>query len=228
MDSKGTFVFPFMPNLGLRAENVLHSKQELCDFMSTSVPEELSKPLMNRIDSPTPAKMFRLSDSQMSQLQTRSKRWKPAKLAWGNCTCDTIDSHYGVTVGKGNSQLVPSPAPYHPRRFTPRECARIMGFSNSFVLGAGKQFCHDAQNHHYDNEEALFNSFIKEQYHMLGNAVCPPIIAILASAILAHSSEDDSMIERGLRVGIELALDAVCPSEISTVNQRLLKSRIIL
>lgn len=227
------FMFPFMPDLGLRAEDVLHSQQELCDFSSTSIPDELSKPLLKRIDSPSPATMFRISDSQMSQLQTRSKQWKPAKLAWDNCTCDTIDSHYGVTVGKGNSQLIPSPAPFHPRRFTPRECARIMGFSNSFILGLGKKSCKTTKDYHYDKDEALFNSFIKEQYYMLGNAVCPPVVAIVAGAILAHSYEvsdnrfnDDLMIEKGLWTGIELALDVVSPPEIPAVSQRLLKRQI--
>ncbi len=228
------FEFPFLPELGLRAEDVLHSKEELCEFSSTSVPIELSEPLANGIDSLSPATMFRLSDAQMLQLQTRSKRWKPAKLAWDNCICDTIDSHYGVTVGKGNSQLVPSPAPYHPRRFTPRECARIMGFGNSFILGSGNEFYKKNSDHYYKNkDEARFNSFIKEQYYMLGNAVCPPVVAIIAGAILAHCYEsldnrgnDNLMIEKGLWAGIELALDAVSPPQIFAISQRLLKSQI--
>ena len=33
---------------------------------------------------------------------------------------------------------------------------------------------------------ATFNGFIKEQYYMLGNAVCPPVIAVLAGSILNH------------------------------------------
>ena len=38
-------------------------------------------------------------------------------------------------VGRGQSQLVPRWAPYNPRLFTPRECARIMGFPESYQLG---------------------------------------------------------------------------------------------
>ena len=38
-------------------------------------------------------------------------------------------------VGRGHSQLVPRWAPDNPRLFTPRECARIMGFPNTYQLG---------------------------------------------------------------------------------------------
>lgn len=38
-------------------------------------------------------------------------------------------------VGRGQSQLVPRHAPHNPRLFTPRECARIMGFPEHYQLG---------------------------------------------------------------------------------------------
>ena len=42
-------------------------------------------------------------------------------------------------VGRGQSQLVPRLAPHNPRLFTPRECARIMGFTESYQLGEGSR-----------------------------------------------------------------------------------------
>ena len=107
-----------------------------------------------------------------------------------------------------------------------------MGFSNSFILGSGNEFYKTNSDHYYKNkDEALFNSFIKEQYYMLGNAVCPPVVAIIAGAILDHCYEsldnkgnDNLMIEKGLWAGIELAFDAVSPPQFFTISQRLLKS----
>jgi len=224
-DCQGSFLFPFMPDLELRAKDILHTEKELLNFAATSIPLELSEKLLNRNDPPSPTTMFRLSDAQMSQLQFRSKTWKPAKLAWDNSTCDTIDSHYGVTIGKGNSQLVPSPAPHHPRRFTPRECARIMGFSNYFALG--HHLTKGTGGEDFVKNKERFNGFIKEQYYMLGNAVCPPVVAILAGSIIPHCSNistkscDEDWIDKGLWVGVGLALDAVAPGKISDVIRRL-------
>ena len=100
------FQFPFIPDLHLRALDVLHTNEELqTSFSVTGVPEELIRASNfgangNGEPQRTPASLFRLTDAQMDQLRNRSKSWKPAKLAWDNATCDTIDSHYGVTIGK--------------------------------------------------------------------------------------------------------------------------------
>lgn len=96
------FQFPFVPDLHLRAEHILHSRLELeTDFSATGVPEELMQDCdFGKGGVPSPASMFRLTDAQMDQLMNRSKVWRPAKLAWDNTSCDTIDSHYGITIGK--------------------------------------------------------------------------------------------------------------------------------
>lgn len=131
-----------------------------------------------------------------------------------------LTSFLGVTtefpslLNQGNSQLVPNSSPHHPRRFTPRECARIMGFSNSFTLG---EYRSRAKSSNQIDVDSSFNGFIKEQYFMLGNAVCPPVITVLAGAILhciisiPQIENDIDWIERGLRTGIKLAYDAVKP-----------------
>ena len=59
-----------------------------------------------------------------------------------------------------------------PRFFTQRECARLMGFPETFRVDK----CDNA------------NRF----YHQIGNAVCPPIIAAVAGAILRALESVDS------------------------------------
>lgn len=217
LQSSPQFEFPFIPDLQLRAGDVLHTNEEFeCASLS---PETLGVPKTISSNASI-SSLFRLSDSQMDQLCHRSKSWKPAKLAWDNTSCDTIDSHYGITIGKGNSQLVPSQAPHHPRRFTPRECARIMGFPNWFELGGSS--CKYNLNQKYENN-AAFNSFIKEQYFMLGNAVCPPLIAVLAGAVLNHILEDErDWLDVGLWSGVSLAFECISPVRIDEVYNRLL------
>jgi DNA (cytosine-5)-methyltransferase 1 len=215
LECQSHFNFPFIPDLQLRAGDVLHSTYELESASLSSEILGIPKNLFSNVDL---SSMFRLSDMQMDQLCHRSKSWKPAKLAWDNTTCDTIDSHYGITIGKGNSQLVPSLAPHHPRRFTPRECARIMGFPNCFKLGLPQNSC---KNQKYENDSAFY-SFIKEQYFMLGNAVCPPLIAILGGAILNHILNDEQdWLDLGLWSGINLAFDCISPNMIDEVYHRL-------
>uniref|UniRef100_A0A7S1B5R3 Cytosine-specific methyltransferase n=1 Tax=Corethron hystrix TaxID=216773 RepID=A0A7S1B5R3_9STRA len=229
--SPTSFQFPFMPDLGLRAIDVLHTEKELNDFSAASVPFDLVQNISENEGELTPVSVFQLSDAQMMQLRFRSKKWKPAKLAWHDKSIDTIDSHYGVTVGKGNSQLVPCPAPHHPRRFTPRECARIMGFSDSFVLGTSRTKRSRNEWREKGNRSA-FESYIKEQYQMLGNAVCPAVIAVIVGAIIAQCPSIVNSIDcvdcidwvdRGLWAGIEIALDSLAPAKLHVVLRRLIR-----
>ncbi len=103
------FEFPFVPDLGLMFQDIL-------DYDDLSS-EELA--------------ILRLGDTTFDQL-LNNKRWRPSRLAWPNMKGDTLTSHYGNSVGRGESQLVPCRAPYPPRRFSVREMARMMGFPNSY------------------------------------------------------------------------------------------------
>jgi DNA (cytosine-5)-methyltransferase 1 len=185
------FEFPFVPDLGLRARDVL--QYELL--------------------SPAEEALLRITDQQLERLN-REKYWRPAHLAWPNVVVDTLVSHYGTSIARGHSQLVPasahnrttSPCPIsaNPRRFTPRECARIMGFPSTYIIPPKiKEFQDDMAR-------------AKELYGMFGNAVCPPVIAALAGAVLDrcpaiaefHQSSGDDWIVRGRTVAIRLAWDA--------------------
>lgn len=150
------FEFPFVPDLRIKSENIM-------DYDELP-PEELA--------------ILRLVDETMDRL-VNSGRWRSHSLAWPNRPCDTITSHYGNAVGRGESQLVPSCAPHHPRRFSIRECARLMGFPNSYRLVPQKSTQGDM-------------AYRKLHYRMFGNAVCPPLIAALAGAVLHHCRIPDS------------------------------------
>eukprot|EP00537_Pseudo-nitzschia_pungens_P015738 CAMPEP_0172401090 /NCGR_PEP_ID=MMETSP1061-20121228/48726_1 /TAXON_ID=37318 /ORGANISM="Pseudo-nitzschia pungens, Strain cf. pungens" /LENGTH=477 /DNA_ID=CAMNT_0013134613 /DNA_START=560 /DNA_END=1990 /DNA_ORIENTATION=+ len=142
------FEFPFIPDLNLTLRDVL-------DYDNLP-PEELD--------------ILRLSDSTFDQL-LNNKRWRPSRLAWPNTRGDTLTSHYGNSVGRGESQLVPCKSPHPPRRFSVRELARMMGFPNSYDFLPPR-------------ERQSPMGYRKEQYRAIGNAVCPPLIAALAGAVL--------------------------------------------
>lgn len=133
------FEFPDMPDMGLLAEDVLDFDLAGDDAHS-------------------------ISDRQLEQLRTQTRM--SHTLAWADRKVETLIAHYSVSVGRGQSQLVPRWAPYNPRLFTPRECARIMGFPESYQLG-----------------DAMDRRQCKALYPLLGNAVCPPVIAALAAAL---------------------------------------------
>eukprot|EP00756_Hemistasia_phaeocysticola_P060691 Hpha_TRINITY_DN4248_c0_g1::TRINITY_DN4248_c0_g1_i1::g.186730::m.186730/K00558/DNMT1, dcm; DNA (cytosine-5)-methyltransferase 1 len=187
------FQFPYIPDLEVRAADVLQTKEE-------AAREEGGEE-------------FELTPSQFDQLLKQSI-WKPCKLAWNDKQCNTLNSHYGVTVGKGNSQLVPQKHPHHPRRFTPRECARLMGFPDSrFVLGCR-------------GEVQGIRAWIKAQYRMIGNAVSPPVIAVLGGAILARilpppPPDGCDWVCVGRAAAVRLALGALAPQRRRGVAGRL-------
>lgn len=131
------FEFPFVPDLKLRAEHIL-------DY--DTLPED-------------ELQILRLADSTFEQL-SKSRRWRPASMAWPNRICDTLTSHYGNSVGRGESQLVPCCSPHHPRRFSVRECARLMGFPNSYRLLPKREKQGDM-------------GYRKENYRMFGTCIAP-------------------------------------------------------
>jgi DNA (cytosine-5)-methyltransferase 1 len=184
------FEFPFIPDLQLKACNVL----DYDDLPS----EELD--------------LLRLPEDTFEQL-LNGGRWRPNDLAWPSRSLGTLTSHYGNAVGRGDSQLVPSRAPNRPRRFSIRECARIMGFPNWY------EFLPPLTDHQTPM------GYRKQHYRMIGNAVCPPLIAALAGAVLEvcldvpppadcdtdgddNSQAGQDWVQRGREVAIELALAA--------------------
>ena len=197
--TRRAFEFPFFPDLQLKASDVLDYKGiELSDMERRVLP---------------------VTDEQL-QILNHSKRWKPADLAWPNTVCDTLVSHYGNSITRGASQLVPCSGGSgsgegmgntNPRRFSPRECLRIMGFPTSYQLLTREEGSKQGDM-----------AYCKEQYRMIGNAVCPPLIAALAGAVLdrvlttkppsgIQASNSSDWVAWGRHVAQGLAYEAVRP-----------------
>mmetsp|Transcript_6393 Transcript_6393/g.12284 ORF Transcript_6393/g.12284 Transcript_6393/m.12284 type:complete len:392 (-) Transcript_6393:2118-3293(-) len=85
-----------------------------------------------------------------------------------------------------------------PRWFTPRECARLMGFPDTFLLPPGGL----------------------PAYEQLGNAVVPPLITLLVGAMFAATTAasaqkkdlGDEWLERSLRVAIRQVVASFPPA----------------
>lgn len=178
------FEFPFVPDLQLTFRDIL-------DY-DTLPAEELE--------------ILRLGESTFNQLLTNKRTWRPSSLAWPNLKGDTLTSHYGNAVGRGESQLVPCCSPHRPRRFSMREMARCMGFPNVYEFLPIR-------------ERQSPMAYRKENYRMIGNAVCPPLVAVLAGAVLDHcavpplkpNDKDEhhcDWVQQGRKVAVELAMSA--------------------
>jgi DNA (cytosine-5)-methyltransferase 1 len=210
------FVFPFVPDLSLRARNVL-------DYGLLSNAEEREQ--------------YHISHEQLERLG-REKYWRPAHLAWPNTVCNTIVSHYGRSIGRGETQLVPSSGHFvdvktkftaersrlcdksvsYPRRFTPRECARIMGFPNSFALPVSYVPCvFMGAPWQPSTVERLFRT--KELYQMIGNAVCPPMIAVLVGAIFDAVLQN--MVPASVSLPVGVLANIVKPSDEIVADEHL-------
>eukprot|EP00439_Symbiodinium_sp_Y106_P027255 s4745_g3.t1 len=185
------FQLPHVPDLCLRAEDILETEDEV---MRSGLLED-----------------YTLTDEQFARLKGSAK-WArrggmSSTLAWGDKVCATLVGHYGKTLRKGNSQLVPRQAPFKPRRFTPRECARLMGFPNSFKLT--------------EQEEGQSpGMWYRALYKMFGNSVSPPVVAVLAGAILA-SEKTEAPGDLGITAAVGLALEATTPRRRQLLECRL-------
>lgn len=181
------FEFPYIPDLSLRTHDVVcYDNSELTPMEQTVLP---------------------ITKEQLAILNA-GKKWRAAHLAWPNTVCSTLVSHYGNSITRGHSQLVPMDATCnegYPRRFSPRECLRMMGFPASYRL-APKRI--DIQGD---------MAYIKENYRMIGNAVCPPLVASLAGAVLGQLSSrkdagesdgDNEWVDFGRRIAVDLARQA--------------------
>ena len=183
---------PHIPDLSLRAGDILESEAEV---RQTGLLED-----------------YTLTDEQFRRLK-ESAKWArrggmSSTLAWSDKVCATLVGHYGKTIRKGNSQLVPRPAPFKPRRFTPRECARLMGFPNDFKLT--------------DRSGQEPGMWYRALYKMFGNSVSPPVVAALGGAILEPFGRSST--EEGLSAALRLALGALAPRGCQRLQQHLHES----
>ena len=168
---------------------------------------------------PSALEAFTLTEPQFEILRN-NKVWQPSKLAWPDKVAATLDSHYSVSVSRGASQLVPRPYPHRPRRFTALECARLRGFpAESLVLGGPEP----GQG---------FNAWFKSCYRMLGNAICPPVVAAIGGAVMAQLQLKSTAEplhgcwnSAGRAAALGLALQAVTPERRPELLDRFLMAQ---
>lgn len=110
-----------------------------------------------------PDPRFTISDKLWSSHQARTKRNQNKGYGFKHNIVDpegianTLTSRYGKD---GRENLVPQEGK-NPRMLTPRECARLMGFPESYILPDAKT----------------------PAYRQFGNSVCVPIIRMLATSL---------------------------------------------
>jgi DNA (cytosine-5)-methyltransferase 1 len=132
----GAFKFP----------EIKQQKHKLADILEKNVPDT-----------------YTISDRLWQSHQERTIRNKKKGNGFAHYVVDfngvanTLTSRYGKD---GRENLVPQEGD-NPRMLTPRECARLMGFPETFILPATKT----------------------PAYRQFGNSVCVPIIKILATSL---------------------------------------------
>ncbi len=117
-----------------------------------------------------PEPRFTISDRLWASHQARTVRNQEKGHGFRHYMVDpngianTLTSRYGKD---GRENLVIQKGK-NPRMLTPRECARLMGFPDSFKLPLAKT----------------------PAYRQFGNSVCVPVIETLASQVYGHLSEE--------------------------------------
>ncbi|MBE7439080.1 MAG: DNA cytosine methyltransferase [Spirochaetales bacterium] len=131
-------------------------------------------PSLTGILDSNPDPSYTLPDKLWTYLQAHREKHRKAGNGFGFSLADpdgvarTLSARY---YKDGSEILIPGKDGANPRRMTPRECARLMGFPDSFHLPESDQVA----------------------YKLLGNAVVPPIIQILLRSLPVLRSIPDPL-----------------------------------
>lgn len=115
---------------------------------------------------------YTLTDHLWGYLQGYAKKHKLAGNGFGfglvgpDDTCRTLSARYH----KDGSEILVAQPGRNPRRLTPRECARIMGYSESFIIP-------DNQGRKVSDTQA---------YRQFGNSVAVPVFKEVARIMAPH------------------------------------------
>ena len=118
----------------------------MMDFDFNITPVE-PKPILRDILEPEVDKKYTLSDNLWTYLQNYAAKHKAAGhgFGFGMAPLDGVSRTLSARYYKDGSEILIPQEGKNPRRLTPRECARLQGFPDSFVipvsdLQAYKQF----------------------------------------------------------------------------------------
>lgn len=94
------------------------------------------KPIMNDILEKKPDVKYTLSDKLWDYLQAYAKKHKAAGngFGYGIAPRDGISRTISARYYKDGAEILIAQKGKNPRRLTPRECARLQGFPDSFII----------------------------------------------------------------------------------------------
>lgn len=138
------------------------------DFKFDITPIE-SKPVMKNILEEAPDEKYTLSDKLWIYLQNYAAKHKAAGngFGYGIADPDGISRTLSARYYKDGSEILIAQSGRNPRRLTPRECARLQGFPDTFKIVVS-----DTQ-----------------AYKQFGNSVVVPLMADVAGLILRKMNE---------------------------------------
>ena len=151
-----------------------HFDQQVIDKFSFPISKQSEKKLNSILHRKVPDKKYMLSDALWSYLQNYSKKQKERGNGFGynlvdrKSTAPTISARY---YKDGAEILINQKNWKNPRKLTPREAARLMGFNSKY-----------AKQHGFTVDFPIVVSDV-QAYKQFGNAVCPQVIEAIAHEI---------------------------------------------
>lgn len=141
------------------------------DFEFAITPKD-PKPILNDILEPTVDKKYTLTDHLWEYLQTYANKHKAAGngFGYGIAPRDGVTRTLSARYYKDGSEILIAQDGKNPRRLTPRECARLQGFPDSFKIPVS-----DTQ-----------------AYRQFGNSVVVPLMSDVAHLVVQKIEELDS------------------------------------
>jgi DNA (cytosine-5)-methyltransferase 1 len=137
---------------------------EPLEFQFPKLPSrQLNHQIKNILEDNVPEK-YTLTDPLWTYLQNYAKKHKTKGNGFGYSLVDLegISRTLSARYYKDGSEILIPQETKNPRRLTPRECARLMGFPDSFKIPVS------------DNQA----------YRQFGNAVVPPVVSAIGKQIL--------------------------------------------
>lgn len=133
------------------------------------------KPVMSDILEKEPDDRYTLSDKLWAYLREYAAKHKAAGngFGYGIAEPDGISRTLSARYYKDGSEILIAQKGKNPRRLTPRECARLQGFPDSFVIPVS-----DTQ-----------------AYRQFGNSVVVPLMSNVAELVAEKIAKLDSMAE---------------------------------
>ena len=150
-------------------------------FEFSIVPKD-PKPVMRDILEAEPDERYTLSDKLWNYLQDYAAKHKAAGngFGYGLAPMDGVSRTLSARYYKDGSEILISQNGKNPRRLTPRECARLQGFPDSFKIPVS-----DTQ-----------------AYKQFGNSVVVPLMAAVAKLMVAELKRLDTDSKQQQLVGV--------------------------